>query len=248
MEILETNEDNISENAAHPGNDSLEIVAAPNNPETADSGQNASAQSTEIVEVGQSAIQPVTNENEDKLTALFEDFTAQLKETNRLSQERETVIDRLHQENQRLKQGEIQQALLPVFRDLIRLYDDLNTTVSKYAGDPAARDGKLVRDLDCYKETVGDILYRYGVEPVEVKTGEDFNPKEHKAVAVAPAETAQQDRKISKIIRNGFKTETKIIRNAEVEVYRYSAPMTAENLETQNENKPEVFENQSEAK
>ena len=246
MDILEIKEDNISENVTPAGNDSLEAVPTQSSPETADRDQNMSdnaAQSTEIVEVSQSAIQPITNENEDKLTAFLVDFTAELKETNRLSQERETVIDRLHQENQRLKQGEIQQALLPVFRDLIRLYDDLNATVTKYAGDPAAGDGKLVRDLDCYKETVGDILYRYGVEPVEVKTGEDFNPKEHKAVAVAPAETAQQDRKISKIIRDGFKTETKIIRNAEVEVYRYTAPTTVENLETQNENKPEIIEN-----
>jgi len=257
MNISGIEENNSSENEIQTADSSPAAVLLPeNNSETADSHQNASnvvTQSTEVVESAQIVTEPTADENEDKWSDILANFTAQLKESNRLSKERESVIDRLHEENQRLKHGEIQQALLPVFRDLIRLYDDLSATISRYTIN-ATGDEKIVRDLNCFKETIGDILYRYGVEPVEVEAGSDFNPKEHKAVGVAQTNIASEDRKIWKIIRDGFKTETRIIRNAEVEVYRFSAssvetvesPAT-EVIEPQNENNLEIIENPSEA-
>lgn len=158
------------------------------------------------------------------VAALLAGLSEQLKETNRISQERESVIDRLHRENQKLKQGELQQAVLPIFRDLVRLYDDLKTTAATYSDRGAAGDENVVKDLGCYGEMVIDILYRYGVEKIEARAGDDFNSKEHKAVAAAPTAEQAQDRKISRIIRDGFRAEAKIIRNVEVEVFRSAAP------------------------
>jgi molecular chaperone GrpE (heat shock protein) len=66
-------------------------------------------------------------------------------------------------------------------------------------------------------------LYRHGVEKLEADVGEDFNAKEHKAVGATSSADQEQDRKISKIVRDGFRTEYKIIRSVEVEVYRYTA-------------------------
>jgi molecular chaperone GrpE (heat shock protein) len=163
-------------------------------------------------------------EADRKVIALLTSLSDQLKENNRISREREIVIDRLHQENQKLKQGELQQALLPLFRDLIRLYDDLKSTAATYDGQTTTGSEKYVNDLCCYRETIADILYRHGVEKIEVTLGEDFNSKEHKAVAAALAAEQEQDRKISRVVRDGFRTETKVIRSAEVEVLRYTAP------------------------
>jgi molecular chaperone GrpE (heat shock protein) len=170
----------------------------------------------------------------------------QLKETNRISQERESVIDRLHRENQKLKQGELQQAVLPIFRDLIRLYDDLKSTASKYSDQEGAGNENVVKDLSCYGETVIDILYRYGVEKIEARAGDDFSSKEHKAVAAAPTAEQGQDRKISRIIRDGFSAEAKIIRNVEVEVLRYAAVKT-EGAAQDVDNTVKVIEHQPEA-
>jgi molecular chaperone GrpE (heat shock protein) len=164
------------------------------------------------------------DEADHQVIALLTWLSGQLEETNRISRERETVIDRLHQENQRLKQGELQLALLPILRDLIRLYDDLKLTAANYAGQAATGSERYVNDLCCYRETVADILYRHGVERIEVAPGEDFNSKEHKAVAAAPAAGQEQDRKISRLVRDGFRMEAKVIRNAEVEVLRYKTP------------------------
>ena len=156
------------------------------------------------------------------LVSAMANMADQLREANRISEGRERVIDRLHDENQKLKQGELQQVMLPVFRDLIRLYDDLKITAANYAD----RDGneKTATELTCYRETVGDILYRYGVERIEVAVGESFNPKEHKAVATVPSSDSEQDRTVAKIIRDGFQTDIRVVRNVEVEVYRHAPP------------------------
>lgn len=168
---------------------------------------------------------PAAPHEDANLVRAIADVSDQLREINRISEERERIIDRLHQENQKLKQGELQQVLLPVFRDLIRLYDDLKTTAANYAN--RAGQEKISAELNCYRETVGDILYRYGVEQIEVAVSESFNPKEHKAVATVPSADVERDRIISKIIRDGFKTDLRIIRNVEVEVYRHVAPETS---------------------
>jgi molecular chaperone GrpE (heat shock protein) len=210
-----------------------------------DAETDAKKQSIEVTETA-SDVQLQTNEQDHQVIALLERLFEQSKETNRISQERELIIDRLHQENQKLKQGELQQALLPIFRDLIRLYDDLKSTTSKYSDQATTDNGNVKRDLSCYRETVLDILYRYGVEKIEVSLGADFDSKEHKAVVGTPIAEKEQDRKISGIIRDGFKAESKIIRNVEVEVFRYAAPeheKEARDIPTtkeETENQPEV--------
>jgi molecular chaperone GrpE (heat shock protein) len=209
--------------------------------------------SVEVAEAAPDVARPQNDEaatNNDgaghAVTALLTSLSDQLKETNRISQERESVIDRLHRENQKLKQGELQQAVLPIFRDLIRLYDDLKSTASKYSDRAAAGDENIVKDMSCYGETVIDILYRYGVEKIEARAGDDFNSKEHKAVAAAPTAEQGQDRKISRIIRDGFRAEAKIIRNVEVEVLRYVAPK-AEDVARNAAATEETIEHQPEA-
>lgn len=213
----------------------------------------ADGPSVEVAETPSDIVQPRNDEaakNNDGagqgITVLLASLSDQLQETNRISQERESVIDRLHRENQRLKQGELQQAVLPIFRDLIRLYDDLKSTARKYSDQAAADNENVVKDLSFYGETVIDILYRYGVEKIEVRAGDDFNSKEHKAVAAAPTAEQEQDRKISRIIRDGFRMEARIIRNVEVEVLRYEAPK-AEGAARDVANTEEVIEHQPEA-
>lgn len=201
-------------------------------------------QSIESYENQKADVAPKVQQTNDEFTEAIADFTRQLKEVNRISQERELIIDRLHKENQQLKQGEFQQALLPIFRDLIKFYDDLGLTFYNYSNDSALNNDKVLRDLSCYQETVNDILYRYGVEQIETKIGDSFNSKEHKAMATVTTDLEEQDRKIAKIIRFGFKTENKIVRNVEVEIYRYEAPSVKE-IEEQGE---EQTENEIESK
>jgi molecular chaperone GrpE (heat shock protein) len=155
-----------------------------------------------------------------KIAGRLDELGGCLDEANRISRERERIIDRLHQENQQLRGGELQQAMTPVYRDLIRLHDDLLQTSRRYLAQSAASDDEAARDFQSYSDAVMDVLYRYGVERYEAAEGAPFNPKEHRAVAAIPTTDGNLDRAIAKVIRFGFRTETRIVRLLEAEVYR----------------------------
>lgn len=184
--------------------------------------------------------------DEPALAAVVADLADQIREINRISEERERIIDRLHHENQQLKQGEMQRVLLPIFRDLIRFNDDLKTTAASYFGQAGSE--KIEKELTCYRETIDDILYRYGVEQIDVTVGGSFNPKEHRAVATISTADETADRTISKIIRGGFRTDTAMIRNAEVEVCRYVPAAIEVTVEAQSTTATAEREAQSEDK
>jgi molecular chaperone GrpE (heat shock protein) len=159
------------------------------------------------------------DELQARINERFDELCQVLDEANRISQDRERIIDRLHQENQQLRSGELQQAMMPFLRDLIRLHDDLLLTAHRYL-DQKAEAGQ---DFESFSEAAADILYRYGVERYIAVEGTPFNPKEHRALAAIPTEEAALDRTIARVVRAGFRIETRVLRPLETEVYRAQA-------------------------
>lgn len=157
------------------------------------------------------------NEMNERITVL----ATQLEEANRLSLERERIIDRLHQENQSLRQGELQQALLPVLRDSIRLFDDLKQTALSYSERESLDPTKVARDFQCFAETVSDTLHRHGVESFNAAEGDPFNSKDHRVLGVVQTSVKEKDRTIARTIREGFRGNLTNVRLLEAEVYRY---------------------------
>lgn len=197
-------------------NDAAEIAAADPiltaaTPANADSQANDQVATTPIAELA------------SQINARFDELSQWLNESNCIATERERIIDRLHQENQQLKSGELQQAMLPLFRDLIRLHDDLRQTSQLYAGQDNA---EAARDFQSYSEATADVLYRYGVERYEAAAGTSFNPKEQRAMAAIPTADENLDRMIAKTIRCGFRSESRSIRLLEAEVYRVTPQQT----------------------
>ena len=160
----------------------------------------------------------------------IETLATLLEEANRLSTDRERIIDRLHQENQSLRQGELQHALLPVLRDSIRLFDDLKQTALNYAERDSLVPANVARDFECFAETVYDILYRHGIESYSAVEGDVFNSKEHRVVGVVQTHEKEKDRIIKRTIREGFRSNHAVVRLLEAEVYRY-VPDPAEEKE-----------------
>ena len=170
-----------------------------------------------------------------QINARFDELGGWLNESNRIATERERIIDRLHQENQQLKSGELQQAMLPLFRDLIRLHDDLQQTSQRYAGQDNA---EAARDFQSYSEAAADILYRYGVERYDAVAGTAFNPKEQRAMAAIPTADESLDRMIAKIVRSGFRTESRNIRLLEAEVFRATPVSATQPVSTEQPEQP----------
>ncbi|HEY0546010.1 MAG TPA: nucleotide exchange factor GrpE [Pyrinomonadaceae bacterium] len=207
--------------ALEVANDSAEVADASSVPD-----DNGSTAASTPVETDGALLQSLAEQ--------VETLARSVAEANHLSQERERIIDRLHQENQHLRQGELQQAILPIFRDLIRLYDDLRQTSRSYGSRTEIAPPQPVRDFECFAEMVTDILFRQGVERYEAREGEQFNPKEHRVLEAVSTEEEAKDRTLARSIRDGFRNEARIIRLVEAEVYRYRPP-TASPEEASNE-------------
>jgi molecular chaperone GrpE len=148
-------------------------------------------------------------------------------EANRLSAERERVIDRLHAEVQQLRAGEVQTAIGPMVRDLIRLFDRL-----QQAGDASRKrvhiePADLTSALEGFRGDVEDILFRNGIERFEALAGSKFDATEQRAQKAAATDEPARDGAISRVLRVGFRNEQRILRFVEVEVLRLGTTATA---------------------
>jgi molecular chaperone GrpE len=116
---------------------------------------------------------------------------------------REAVIDRLHSENQKLRDEARGLIFDPITADLIRLYDGLHRDAGRLA--EAGADPGMVKLISSYAEDVELILDRCGLEPFTAVPGESFKLGEHSVAATI--ETTAQDREntIAEVTATGFR-------------------------------------------
>jgi len=148
-----------------------------------------------------------------------------IDEANRLSADRERIVDRLHAEVQSLRAGELEQALSPALRELIRLYDQSHRAAQDLASRGATSD--VIGVIEGLRDEVSDALFRQGVEMFDAEPGTRFDPKEQRAVAAVVALDPSLAACIAKVVRNGFRRGSRILRPLEVEVFRLPVPAMA---------------------
>jgi molecular chaperone GrpE len=115
---------------------------------------------------------------------------------------REQVIDRLHEENQRLRAGERLLLLRPLLTDLQRLRHDLLRTA---AGLPAGFDAGAAADmLRSYATSVELTLERAGVTVTAPEPGTAFDPSTQRATGMVPATDPGQDGTVAEVVLDGY--------------------------------------------
>jgi molecular chaperone GrpE len=134
-----------------------------------------------------------------ELAGRLEKVEAQLAEFHRRSAHRELVIDRLHEENQRLRGGTGRLILEPVVTDLIRLYDQLDREVRRLAAD--GQDPQL---LWSFAEDVVQILDRCGIEVFSAEPGDPFERDRHRPLAAVPCDDEAQHNTVAEVVAVGF--------------------------------------------
>src|SRR5262249_4179295 len=136
----------------------------------------------------QSLHQAISELGEDlgrRIDALRSTFEREI----RAEANRERVVDRLHAELQDYKQDLLLKVQKPIFVDLIQLHDD----VGKMSAARASTDSDLLGDasvralLESIQTAIEDILYRQGVEPFSLESGE-FDPRRQRALTTVPTE------------------------------------------------------------
>jgi molecular chaperone GrpE len=132
---------------------------------------------------------------------------------------REHVIDRLHEENGRLRHNELQAAVEPVRTSLYRLYDLVRRESERESADPAHTPKLLAAIAD----ELAEIIARTGVERMPVHEGDPFDPARHRPAGTRDVDDADLDGTVVSVQRAGFVRGEKVVRRAEVIVARKAA-------------------------
>jgi molecular chaperone GrpE len=141
----------------------------------------------------------------------------QLAEFHRRAAHRESVIDRLHEENQQLKQGGHRAVLEPVVADLIRLHDQLSREARRVGAE-----GGLIGS---FAEEVAEILDRCGIEVFTAQPGESFQGDRHRPLAVVPTSDPELHNTVAEAVAAGFydRENDRVRRPAQARFHQYLA-------------------------
>ena len=154
-----------------------------------------------------------------ELAGRLDKVEAQLAEFHRRSAHRESVIDRLHEDNQRLRGGFARIILEPVVADLIRLHDQLVREVRRL--EAAGQDARL---LWSFAEDVAQILDRCGIDIFSAEPGDPFDRDRHRALAVVACDDESRHNTVAEVVAVGFleRDSGRIRRPVQARVHRYS--------------------------
>jgi molecular chaperone GrpE (heat shock protein) len=159
-------------------------------------------------------------------TAVLADLTAgigrlegQLAEFHRRSAHRESVIDRLHEENQRLRSGTERIVLEPVITDLIRLHDQLDREARRLAADGG--DGLLLRS---FADEIAQVLDRCGIELFSASPGDPFERGRHHPLTVVACDDSARHNTVAEVVAAGFseRESGRVRRPAQVRVFQHT--------------------------
>jgi len=152
-------------------------------------------------------------------------MTAMVDEFHRRSAHRESVIDRLHEENQELRRGLWRAALDPVVTDLLRLYDGLSRQARR--SDTGAATADL---LASFAEDVELTLDRCGLTIFTALPGDAFSPALHLVVGFTPCDASAQNNTVAEVVSKGLQERdtSRVRRPVRVRVHRYTAPVAAD--------------------
>ena len=153
-----------------------------------------------------------------RIDALRSTFERELRaETNR-----ERVVDRLHAELQDYKQDLLLKLQRPIFVDLIQLHDDVGKMIAARASadSDALGPASFRGTLESIQTAIEDILYRQGVEPFSLESGE-FDPRRQRALSTSPTDDPALNKTVAARIRKGFAAGEKLIRPELVSVFLF---------------------------
>lgn len=125
-----------------------------------------------------------------------------LAELDERARHRERVIDRLHEENRLLRDGERRSLLDPLVTDLIRLHEQLAHEAAGLRERGSDATGAL---LDSLADDVLLALERAGVEPIRAQVGDPFRADLHQPSGTITDTDPERDNTVAHMVSPGFR-------------------------------------------
>ncbi|WP_067491273.1 nucleotide exchange factor GrpE [Actinomadura hibisca] len=160
---------------------------------------------------------PPTSEDTGGLVAALAALTERLDREHERAAHREAIIDRLHEENQRLRRDELQSALEPVRTALYRLHDQVRRAAADWAAAPPAPE-RAAALLESVAGDVLDALAGTGVERFPVEPGVPYDATRHRPVDVETVTDPARAHTVRAVHTEGFERAGRVVRKAGVRV------------------------------
>ncbi|XVQ08600.1 nucleotide exchange factor GrpE [Spirillospora sp. CA-255316] len=154
----------------------------------------------------------------DEIIAAIAELAGRLDREHERAAHREAIIDRLHEENQALRRGEIQSAFEPVRGALYRLHDMARREAARWAGPEPPDPAHAAALFAAVADEVADALARTGAERFTVEPGAPYDPARHRPVAAEPVADPAAAGMVVGVRSDGFERDGRVVRKAEVTV------------------------------
>jgi molecular chaperone GrpE (heat shock protein) len=139
---------------------------------------------------------------------------------------RESIIDRLHAENQELRRDQLDTALEPVRTLLYRLHATLLRETRRWASGAAPGIEHVPPLLSALADDVAETLERTGVEPFAVEVGDRFDPSRHRPREAVEVTDPNLVDAVVEVLTVAFARGDRVVRRADVTVGRAASSPT----------------------
>jgi molecular chaperone GrpE len=137
---------------------------------------------------------------------------------------RERVIDRQHEDIERLRAVERTGLMRPVVTDLCRLRNDLLRQARTCP--PEMTGGQVSTLLSSFADLVEQALDRCGIAVLHGDRGDPFDAARHQVARAVPVDDAALDATIAEVVQDGYAEGDRVVLKARVAVHRAS-PLSA---------------------
>lgn len=141
----------------------------------------------------------------------------------------EKIVDQMHKELQRYKEGLYAQLVRPILMDIIEVRDSIIRVGSAYRAKPEGEQAVPNKTFSDYAYDLQDILEKNNVEIYQSQPGDAFVPARQRAIKKTPTADESLHGKVAESLSSGYSCDGRILSAEKVCVYTYEKP--AENKE-----------------
>lgn len=163
-------------------------------------------------------IEKTLKNNQEKLNNLNDKLEIEVFSNKK----KDEIIDNLHNEVSKYKNGLVQKITENMSLDIIQLIDAIDKNSKIYEEKPIDENSykKLLSLFKGITDDLKDILYRQDIEAYNV-AGDDVDVKRQKIVQIVKTDDIDKNNKVAERIVDGYETPDKIIRAEKIKIYKF---------------------------
>lgn len=152
----------------------------------------------------------------NELVAIRETLEGELTKLREQNQSKDETINRLQEVVYQYEKGFISSIKEPIIKDVILFKDSFN----KFKEMFSEASEVIVREIDYLNDELEDIFFAHGIEIIQ-QENDEYDRETQKVRKKISCEKPELNRKIAHIVKDGYRSEDKLLRKQEVAIFIY---------------------------